>query len=129
MSLFLWVTQWNKDEVNKIIAFLQLVGLLFVKDDKIESQEKVKDKSDIGVVLWVTNIYHYSTKSTFEVSLIIYGSSLTQFCKLPLKLTDLLWSSVTVIKFNRPAVIKCYCDQISENLTKFVTVHFLRVTQ
>ena len=67
---------------------MQLVGLLFVKDHKIESQEKVKDKSDIGVVLWVTNIYHYSTKSTFEVSLIIYGSSVAQSCKLPLKLTD-----------------------------------------
>ena len=42
--------------------FLQLFGLLFVKDRKIESQEYIKEKFDIGVVLWVKHIYHYSTQ-------------------------------------------------------------------
>ena len=62
--------------------FLQLHSLLFVKGHKIESQENIKEKSDIGVVLWVTSIYHYSTKSTRDD----YRSSLTHINspKLPL---------------------------------------------
>ena len=37
--------------------FLRLVGLLYVKGHKIESQENIKEEFDIGVVLWFTHIY------------------------------------------------------------------------
>ena len=55
-----------KEEVNKKQHFLQLFCLLFLKGHKIESQENIKEKFDIGVLLWVTHIYHYSTKSKLE---------------------------------------------------------------
>ena len=66
--------------------------LLDVKAHKIESQENVKEKYHIGVVLRVTHIYHYLTKSTFEASLIMYRSSTTRINspKLALKLTNML---------------------------------------
>ena len=50
--------------------FLQLLGLLFVKGCKIEAQENIKEKFGIVVLLWVTHIYHYLTKSAFEITLI-----------------------------------------------------------
>ena len=43
---------------------------MFVNGHKIESQENIKEKCDISVVLWVTHIYDYSAKSTLEISLI-----------------------------------------------------------
>ena len=35
---------------------MQLIGLIFIKGHKNESQEKVKKKFDIGVVLWVKHV-------------------------------------------------------------------------
>ena len=67
--VFLRVTQGKKEDIKHY--FLKLFGLLFVKGHKIESQENIKKKFGIGVVFLVTHIYHYSTKSTFEISLII----------------------------------------------------------
>ena len=51
--------KWNKKEVDKP-SLLQLVALLFVEGHKIEYQENLKDKFDIGLVLWVTHIYKQS---------------------------------------------------------------------
>ena len=82
---------------------MQLVGLLFVKGHKIESQENIKENFDVGVVLRVTHIYHYSIKLTLKVPLIICKSSVTHINspKLPLKLTDMIRIRVTVIKFQK----------------------------
>ena len=65
---------------------------MFVKGHKIESQKNIKEKFDVGVVLSVTHIYHYSIKLTLKVPLIIYRGSVTHINspKLPLKLTDML---------------------------------------
>ena len=51
--------QEEKKDVNKKYHFLQLLGLLFVKDHKIESQRNKKNKFEIDAVLRVTHIHHY----------------------------------------------------------------------
>ena len=73
IELIFAITQWKKEgggKQNNSISFSYLVyGLLRAK--KLNLRKQLKDKFDIGVVLWFTHIYHYSAKSTLEISHII----------------------------------------------------------
>ena len=91
MSVFLLHSEIKRKQTKQHYC-LHLVGLLFVKVHKIESQENINEKFDIGVVLWVIHIYHYSLKLTPKLSLVIYRNSVTHMnsLKLQLKLTDML---------------------------------------
>ena len=73
MSVFLCVTQWKKErggKQNNSISCSYLVYCLS-RAKKLNLGENIKEKFDIGVVLRVTHIYHYSAKSPLEISQII----------------------------------------------------------
>ena len=73
MSVFLRFTQWKKEgggKQNNSISCSYLVYCL-LRAKKLNLREHIKKKFDIGVVLWVTHICHYSAKSTLEISQII----------------------------------------------------------